>query len=378
MLQFLQCKTFGNQKMPEGWVIAAAGNPPEYNKSVREFDIVTLDRVKRMDVEADLPVWKEYARANGVHPAILSYLELRPDHFYKVMADVDGTQFVTARGWEDLSTLIRTYERLGLEVDEPVVRQYLQHEDIARDFAAYLALYKKYQDDYGVEAILAGQAAPSVFARAFDAAFDERLSLVSLLLSGLNTRFEAAQFQDSLTDEVYQELKRLRPALVNGQEPPAALLRAQIAARQARFDQKKKADLATAADSKLHKQAQARLEEYAALLADEPFLTGEDAFGLVQEAFTRQVEQREAAAAEAGRALEAAFDFMEKAFGPGQEMVVFITELSLGPASGPFIAENGCERYDQYSQNLLLDSRRADLARRLANQAARDAEAGLV
>ena len=172
MLQFLQCKTFGNQKLPEGWVIAAAGNPPEYNKSVREFDIVTLDRVKRMDVEADLPVWKEYARANGVHPAILSYLELRPDHFYKVTADVDGTQFVTARGWEDLSTLIRTYERLGLEADEPVVRQYLQHEDIARDFAAYLSLYKKYQDDYGVEAILAGQAAPSVFARAFDAAFD--------------------------------------------------------------------------------------------------------------------------------------------------------------------------------------------------------------
>ena len=258
------------------------------------------------------------------------------------------------------------------------MRQYLQHEDIARDFAAYLSLYKKYQDDYGVEAILAGQAAPSVFARAFDAAFDERLSLVSLLLSGLNTRFEAAQFQDSLTDEVYQELKRLRPALVNGQEPPAALLRAQISARQARFDQKKKADLATAADAKLHKQTQARLEEYAALLADESFLTGEDAFGLVQEAFTHQVEQREAAAAEAGRALEAAFDFMEKAFGPGQEMVVFITELSLGPASGPFIAENGCARYDQYSQNLLLDSRRADLARRLANQAAQDAEAGLV
>ena len=33
MLQFLQCKTFGNQKVPEGWIIVAAGNPPEYNKS---------------------------------------------------------------------------------------------------------------------------------------------------------------------------------------------------------------------------------------------------------------------------------------------------------------------------------------------------------
>ena len=45
MLQFLQCKTFGNQALPEGWLIVAAGNPPEYNKSVRDFDVVTLDRV---------------------------------------------------------------------------------------------------------------------------------------------------------------------------------------------------------------------------------------------------------------------------------------------------------------------------------------------
>ena len=58
MLQFLQCKSFGNHKIPEGWVIAAAGNPPEYNKSVREFDVVTMDRVKKIMVEADFGVWK--------------------------------------------------------------------------------------------------------------------------------------------------------------------------------------------------------------------------------------------------------------------------------------------------------------------------------
>ena len=35
MLQFLQNKTFGTHKVPEGWIIVAAGNPPAYNKSVR-------------------------------------------------------------------------------------------------------------------------------------------------------------------------------------------------------------------------------------------------------------------------------------------------------------------------------------------------------
>ena len=53
MLQFLQYKTFGSHKVPDGWIIVAAGNPPEYNKSVREFDIVTLDRVKKIEVEED-------------------------------------------------------------------------------------------------------------------------------------------------------------------------------------------------------------------------------------------------------------------------------------------------------------------------------------
>ena len=68
MLQFLQCKTFGNHKIPDGWLIAAAGNPPEYNKSVREFDIVTLDRLKLIQVEPDFAVWKGVRPAGGHSP----------------------------------------------------------------------------------------------------------------------------------------------------------------------------------------------------------------------------------------------------------------------------------------------------------------------
>ena len=61
MLQFLQNKTFGNQKVPCGWIIVAAGNPSEYNKSVRDFDVVTMDRIRYIHVETDYYVWKEYA-----------------------------------------------------------------------------------------------------------------------------------------------------------------------------------------------------------------------------------------------------------------------------------------------------------------------------
>lgn len=169
MLQFLQCKTFGNQEIPKGWIIVAAGNPPEYNRSVREFDMVTLDRVRRIDVVSDYNVWKEYARNVQVHNALLSYLEIRPKNFYRVEADVDGLQFVTARGWEDLSELLKSYESLGIPMTTDIVHEFLRHGDVAEDVAAYIDLYQKYQDDYGIEEILQGKAKADVYRRLLQA-----------------------------------------------------------------------------------------------------------------------------------------------------------------------------------------------------------------
>ena len=51
MLQFLQYKIFGKHEVPSGWIVVTAGNPPEYNHSVREFDIATWDRLKRVDID---------------------------------------------------------------------------------------------------------------------------------------------------------------------------------------------------------------------------------------------------------------------------------------------------------------------------------------
>lgn len=96
MLQFLQFKTFGRHRIPHDWIIVCAGNPPEYNKSVHEFDIVTLDRVKKISVEPDFAAWKAYAQAKGTHPAVLTFLDIKKNRFYSVEASLDGKSFVTA------------------------------------------------------------------------------------------------------------------------------------------------------------------------------------------------------------------------------------------------------------------------------------------
>ena len=370
MLQFLQCKTFGNQAVPAGWVIVAAGNPPEYNKSVRDFDIVTLDRVRRMDIEPDLQAWKDYARTARIHSAILSYLDLHPQNFYQINADVDGTQFVTARGWEDLSNLLDTYEALGLKADESLIRQYLQHEKIAEDFSAYLDLYYKYRDDYGVEEILAGQAKPAVFARLLQAPFDERLSLVSLILAGLGTRFTASRQADAVADSCYAFLRETKKALATVPEDipdgSAEMFHQQIMDHDTETQQKRAAGLLSKDALTTRLQVLAVLRGWEGELRRANAAGTQEAFDLLRGQFQSLADEREKAQQTASAALEAAFDFMEQAFAESQEMVVFVTELTVDPVSHAFLTENGCERYFQYNKDLLLDHRKAALQQELS------------
>lgn len=157
MLQFLQYKTFGNHKVPEGWVIVAAGNPPECNRSVRELDMAAVDRVRTLEVEADFSVWKDYALSRDVHPTVLAYLELHPEHFYKVTLTHDKREFVTARGWEDLSVLLLEYERQNLPVSEAFMEEFLRNPKIAADFDAFYRLCRTYAGIYRIPKLADGK-----------------------------------------------------------------------------------------------------------------------------------------------------------------------------------------------------------------------------
>ena len=50
---------------------------------------------------------------------------------------------MTARGWEDLSQIMCLSEKKSLPVDLNLISQYVQDEQIARDFAIYYDLFEK-------------------------------------------------------------------------------------------------------------------------------------------------------------------------------------------------------------------------------------------
>ena len=367
MLQFLQCKTFGNQAVPEGWIIAAAGNPPEYNKSVRDFDMVTLDRVRCMNIEADLGVWKEYAREKRLNSAILSYLELRPKNFYRVEADVDGLQFVTARGWEDLSNLMDVYEELGIPVDEEIIHEFLRHEDVAEDVSAYFDLYKKYQDDYGIAEILEGKVKPSVYARIDQAAFDERLSVVNLLLDGVSNVFYQIQREREITDAWYDFLKEYRQKLKNSLQAKG-IFETILAEKTASDEQNEKQQFVSKAQSDRARSLNEKLKECAKKIAAKETINIEETalFALAKEPFDAQCEKLQSLENQGIETLEHAFTFMEQAFSDGQEMVVFVTELTITPEIAVFLSEHRIERYETYKDQLLIGTKRAEILAEIA------------
>lgn len=367
MLQFLQYKIFGRHRVPEGWIVVTAGNPPEYNNSVREFDIVTWDRLKRIDVEPDYEVWKEYAYQKGVHPAILTYLEIKKDDFYRIETTVDGKTFVTARGWSDLSDMIRLYEKNGDKVDEKLVCQYLQNPKIAKDFAIYYDLFNKYRADYQVDRILAGRTDETVKARARAAKFDERISLLGLILDAVNERLKAVIREESALGELMAALKGARLELVRPGADGPAVLQKQMDQRRRTLETDRRAGTLSEDKAYSLNRAIALLnEEYAALVKATPE-TGAEAFQLLKADFDKRTKALKKMADEAGQKLSNVFRFAEEVFGEGQEMLILVTELTISRYDARFISRYGCPAYFAHNKELLFYERQMELIAQLDN-----------
>ena len=369
MLQFLQCKTFGNQALPEGWLIVAAGNPPEYNKSVRDFDVVTLDRVKRIDVEEDYGVWKEYARRKNLHGAILSYLDIKKDNFYRIENTADGLQFATARGWEDLSELLYAYEKLGIRADREVVGQYIQMPRIAKDFANYLELFYKYQKTYHVEGILAGTWENITVLELREAPFDEKLSVMGLVLSRLSEEARNTRRQDALTDALHTALTEFREKIADA--PPLTVLDQLLWKRRTAMKQAREAGQLDKESRDLRQREINALEDYRQRL-DREAVAPEGAMDAVRGWFGQEVERRKTMAVETKAMFDNAFRFLETTFGQGQELVIFVTEITAGYDTSWFVEQFGCDAYFRHNRELLFDSTRHRIREEIA--AAKSAE----
>lgn len=362
MLQFLQYKVFGRHHVPEGWIVVTAGNPPEYNNSVREFDIVTWDRLKRIDIEPDFQIWKEYAIGAGVHPAITSYLEIKPANFYRVQTNIDGKNFVTARGWEDLSRMIRLYERNKIPADKLLISQYLQDAKIAADFAQYYDLFCKYRSDYQISTILDGSAPEEIKQRALKAKFDERLALIGLMLDAINLQVQRVMDENKMSTKLMDVIKAFRLQQAKTKLPPDEAYLALIEEQRNALAVGKKSAAMSTEDQRVLRQLIACMNEETKLLMG---LTGMEAFAALKKDFDARVKRHKLNAEVVSKQMTNMFGFSELVFGEGQELLIIVTELTANKDTAAFISKFGCKEYYRHNKNLLLYERQGEIQQAL-------------
>ncbi|MCC8029387.1 MAG: AAA family ATPase [Lachnospiraceae bacterium] len=365
MLQFLQYKTFGKHRVPEGWIVATAGNPPQFNRSVREFDVVTMDRMKVLEVEADYDTWRDYAVNRGIHGSVITYLDIKKNDFYLIENTVDGKSYVTARGWEDLSETIFLYEENEFEVDEILVGQYLRNRRICREFAAYYDLYQKYKKDYRVHQILSGKAGADVYSRAKQAGFDERLSLIGLLLDAIQMEIrDNIQIEDALRKQLLT-LKEVKKDLEDlkqwDMESILRIFRSGWESLEARIACEDEAGSLGEIEKKELQMVIEVLHQDARAVHMRDVTRPKDVIDLISERFDGEVAQMKSVRAGISEKLSNLFQFVEKTFGAGNEMLVLVTDLTVNYNSAAFISRCGCSEYEKYNKKYQIYERQQEI-----------------
>ena len=356
MLQFLQYKVFGKHAVPEGWVIVTAGNPPEFNKAVREFDVVTLDRLKVIEVEADYPAWKKYAFDAGLHGSILNFLESNRDYFYGVETTAFGKNYVTARGWEDLSDIIKLYEESGKKVTESLVGQYIKNETVVKEYTAYYDLYNKYKRQYDVEGVFEGKVDEKMVKAVSKAAVDERLALTGLLSDVIKSEIKDIMKRQQVLKDVRPSLSRM----TSGEEKDiVGYIKTLVKAREKIIADKQRAGSLTAAEKTEGKRIIALYKDLSkeAASPDEvkTFFNGE--IGALKERVATEQKR-----------LDNLFAAMSKIFGEeSNEMLVLVTELTLGKDTADFFASFGSDSYEKYNSLLMVGDRKETLRKEILN-----------
>ena len=360
MLQFLQYKTFGKHKVPDGWVIVTAGNPPEYNKSVRELDVVTLDRLKVLKVEADFDAFKQYAINRGIHSVILNFLENKKDYFYLMQTTPKGRSYVTARGWEDLSDIIKMYEESGLTVDAELIGQYITNENVIREFWAYYDLFLKYRRDYRPEEILNGNVTEGILTKAGNAPFDERVALIRILLDDVLAMMGENLCDSDCVRGVMPDLRALKES-----EDVYGDLGRMIQIKRDRLSGLVNAKTLSDDNKKVQKKTIAFLEELKGTISrgqneknnDTDDIQTDNQFAYIKQAFDEKVNTLREKSDVTNHMLHNLFEFVNQAFGKDKEMVVLTTELTASITGARFVAMFNSEDYTNYSKTLLVSER---------------------
>lgn len=117
--QLIQDRALGEYKVPDGYMIVAAANPPAYNSTVTEFSMPLANRFSHFNVVPDFESWFDYRLSAGGNNDVLAFLKTQDSSLLfdkksieEQIGSVEDAMFtdivITPRSWEVVEKVLNT------------------------------------------------------------------------------------------------------------------------------------------------------------------------------------------------------------------------------------------------------------------------------
>ena len=145
-------RRIGEYFLPEGSIIIGAGNRAQDNAIVKPMSSALVNRMFHVELIASHRDWLEWAGQNGVHPLVIEYIGLRPDHLWRQPPKIEEP-FSTPRSWHMLSDAMTSYGNSISEKQLEILASGCLSPHHATQFRAFI---KQIRNRYALSAIING------------------------------------------------------------------------------------------------------------------------------------------------------------------------------------------------------------------------------
>ncbi len=142
----------GDYFLPPGSIVIGAGNRTQDSAIVKPMSSALLNRMVHVQLKATATDWLEWAYPAGIHPWVVQYIEMRPDHLW-VQPPKTEEPFSSPRAWHMLSD---TLHQFGEEADEQMLEAVAFGCLTAVHAGQFKAFVKKIRRQYDINAIIKG------------------------------------------------------------------------------------------------------------------------------------------------------------------------------------------------------------------------------
>jgi MoxR-like ATPase len=148
-------RRIGEYELPAGSVVVGAGNRAQDSAIVKPMSSALINRMVHFQLRVSSRQWLEWAGESGIHPYILEYVGIRPDHLWSPPPKTEEP-FSTPRSWHMLSDAMKEYGDSPAQEDIFRLAKACLSPHHAVQFNAYI---KQVQNRFQLSAIIDGKAA---------------------------------------------------------------------------------------------------------------------------------------------------------------------------------------------------------------------------